>query len=301
MFRLKFVKIPLIVLAVLIGVLALAVGGVYATPNYRLRRTHNIEVRPISVPTDATAVARGKHIVTTRSCADCHGADFGGAKVVDDPAAGKLYGPNITRGQGGLAAGFDDLDYVRAIRHGLAKDGRALLMMPSAEYTTFSDEDLGAIIAYLKTLPAVDRERGPLQPGPAIRALMVAGQVQLAADEIDHAAYRPASVEASPTAEYGKYLAASCTGCHGPNLSGGKIPGTPPDWPSTANLTPHASSRLPGWNEEQFIATLRTLKRPDGSALHPLMPATIGQMTDTELKAIWAYLHTLPASETGAR
>ncbi|MGC4070973.1 MAG: cytochrome c [Nibricoccus sp.] len=301
MFRRKFVKIPLIVLACLIGVLALAVGGVYATTNYRLRRTHNVEVRPISVPSDATAIARGKHIVTTRSCADCHGADFGGAKVVDDPAAGKLYGPNITRGRGGLASDFNDLDYVRAIRHGLARDGRALLMMPSAEYTTFSDEDLGAIIAYLKTLPAVDRERGPLQPGPAIRALMVAGQVQLAAEEIDHNAHRPASVAASPTAEYGKYLAASCTGCHGPNLSGGRIPGAPPDWPSTANLTPHASSRLPGWNEEQFLATLRTHKRPDGSELHPLMPAAIGQMTDTELKAIWAYLRSLPEAETGAR
>jgi mono/diheme cytochrome c family protein len=301
MLRRKFVKIPLIVLAVLIGALALAAGGVYATTNYRLRRLHSIEVRPVAVPTDAATIARGKHIVTTRSCADCHGADFGGAKVVDDPAAGQLYGPNITRGQGGLPANYTDLDYVRAIRHGLAQDGRALIMMPSAEYTTLSDEDLGAIIAYLKTVPAVDRERGPLKPGPVIRALMVAGQVQLSAEEIDHAAHRPASVPPSPTAEYGKYLAAGCTGCHGPNLSGGKIPGAPPDWPSTANLTSHASSRLNAWTEDQFIATLRTLKRPDGSALHPLMPAAIGQMTDEELKAIWAYLRTLPATETGAR
>jgi mono/diheme cytochrome c family protein len=301
MLRRKFIKIPLVILGGLIGLLVLAAGAVYATTNYRLRRLHTVEVRPIVVPGDAAAIARGKHIVTTRSCADCHGADFGGAKVVDDPAAGKLYGPNITTGHGGLPANYSDLDYVRAIRHGLAQDGRALIMMPSAEYTTLSDEDLAAIIAYLKTLPAVDRERGPVQPGPAIRALMAAGQIQLSAEEIDHAAHRPASVTPSPTAEYGKYLAASCTGCHGPNLSGGKIPGTPPDWPATANLTPHASSRLPAWTEEQFLATLRTLQRPDGSAVHPLMPAAIGQMTDEELKAIWAYLRTLPATETGAR
>ena len=301
MFRRKFVKIPLVILAVLIGALALAAGGVYATTNYRLRRTHNVEVRPVSIPTDAAAIARGKHIVTTRSCADCHGADFGGAKVVDDPAAGQLFGPNITRGRGGLPANFSDLDYVRAIRHGLAQNGRAFILMPSLEYTTLSDEDLGAMIAYLKTIPAVDRERGPVQPGPVIRALMLAGQVQLSAEEIDHAAHRPASVAPSPTAEYGRYLAAACTGCHGPNLSGGKIPGAPPDWPATANLTPHASSRLPAWTEQQFITTLRTLQRPDGSKIHPLMPAAIGQMTDEELQAIWAYLRTLPAAETGTR
>ncbi len=301
MFRRKLVKIPLIVLACLIGSLALAAGAVYATTNYRLSRLHKIETRPVAIPADAAMIARGKHIVTTRSCADCHGADFGGAKVVDDPAAGKLYGPNITRGRGGLPASYSDQDYVRAIRHGLAQDGRALILMPSIEYSELSDEDLGAAIAYLKTLPAVDRERGPLAPGPVIRALMVAGQVQLAAEEIDHAAHRPVSVVESPTAGYGKYLAVGCTGCHGPNLSGGRIPGTPPDWPATSNLTPHASSRLNGWTEDQFIATLRTLKRPDGTALHPIMPAAIGQMTDTELKALWAYLRSLPAYETGVR
>jgi mono/diheme cytochrome c family protein len=301
MFRRKLVKIPLIVLACLIGFLALAAGAVYATTNYRLSRLHQVETRPVAIPTDAAAIALGKHIVTTRSCADCHGADFGGAKVVDDPAAGQLHGPNITRGRGGLPASYSDQDYVRAIRHGLAQDGRALILMPSLEYTTLSDEDLGAAIAYLKTLPAVDRERGPVKPGPAIRALMVAGQVQLSAEEIDHAAHRPASVTPSPTAEYGKYLAAGCTGCHGPNLSGGKIPGAPPDWPATANLTPHTSSRVTTWTEDQFIATLRTLKRPDGTMLHPIMPAAIGQMTDTELKALWAYLRTLPATETAAR
>lgn len=301
MFRRKLVKIPLFILGGLIALIALAAGAVYATTNYRLSRLHKIETRPITIPVDAAMIARGKHIVTTRSCNDCHGADFGGAKVVDDPAAGKLYGPNITRGRGGLPADYSDQDYVRAIRHGLAQDGRALILMPSIEYAELSDEDLGAAIAYLKTLPAVDRERGPLSPGPVIRALMVAGQVQLAAEEIDHNAHRPASVVESPTAGYGKYLAASCTGCHGPNLSGGRIPGTPPDWPATSNLTPHASSRLSGWTEDQFIATLRTLKRPDGTALHPIMPAAIGQMTDTELKAIWAYLRSLPAAETGAR
>ncbi len=301
MLRHKLVKIALLIIAVLVGLVALAAGAVYATTHHRLRRIHEVAVRSVPVAADAATIEHGRHLVVTRSCADCHGSDLGGAKVVDDPMAGRIHGPNITRGKGGLPTQYSDLDYVRAIRHGLAQDGRALMLMPSLEYTALSDEDLGAMIAYLKTIPAVDRERGPVQPGPVIRALMLAGQVHLSAEQIDHAAHRPARVEASPTVEYGKYLAVGCTGCHGPNLSGGKIPGAPPDWPATSNLTPHPTGRLANWNEGEFVATLRTLKRPDGTALHPLMPAAIGQMTDVELSALWQYLRTLPPTATGAR
>jgi len=299
MFRRKLVKIPLVILGSLIGLLALSAGAIYATTSYRLHRTHEVETRPVAVPTTAAAIARGKHIVTTRACAECHGADFGGAMVIDDPAVGRLFAPNITRGHGGLAADFNDLDYVRAIRHGLDRSGRGLILMPSEEYSTMSDEDLGSIIAYLKTLPAVDRDRGPISLGPVLRVLLVAGQVKLAADTIDHSAARPESVPAVVSAAYGRYLASSCTGCHGQNLSGGKIPGAPPDWPSTANLTPDDASRLNGWNEAQFIQTLRTHTRPDGSALHPRMPAAIGLMDDTELKSLWLYLRSLPPAPTG--
>lgn len=301
MLRHKLVKIPLILLVVFIGIVAFAAGAVYATTNYRLRRTHDVTVRGVTVSSDAATLERGRHLVVTRSCADCHGADLGGTKVVDDPMAGRIHGPNITRGKGGLPANYSNLDYVRAIRHGLAADGRALVLMPSVEYTTLSDEDLAAMIAYLKSVPAVDRERGPVSPGPVLRTLLLAGKFRLSAEDIDHAAHRPASVEPTATAEYGRYLAASCIGCHGPNLSGGKIPGAPPDWPATSNLTPHPSSRVTNWTEADFVSTLRTLKRPDGTSLHPLMPAAIGQMTDLELSALWQYLRTLPPTETGAR
>ncbi|HEY0966589.1 MAG TPA: cytochrome c [Opitutaceae bacterium] len=277
----------------LLTLVLVAVGGVYGASHRKLTRKHDVTVRPVAVASDAATIARGKHLVTTRGCADCHGADLGGFLVINDPMVGRLAGPNLTAGRGGLPMDYSDTDYVRAIRHGLARDGRALMLMPSLEYQALSDEDLGAMIAYLKTVPAVDRERGPVAPGPISRLLIVNGEMKLSAEHIDHTAVRPVSVAAGISADYGRYLAASCTGCHGENFAGGRIPGAPPDWPAAANLTPHAGNGISSWNEAAFIATLRTAKRPDGSAVSPVMPAAIGQMTDDELKALWAYLRTL--------
>jgi mono/diheme cytochrome c family protein len=130
---------------------------------------------------------------------------------------------------------------------------------------------------------------------------MMAGQFKLAVDEIDHTAVAPASVTPAITAEYGKYMASTCIGCHGPNMSGGKIPGAPPDWPAAANLTAHPSASLANWNEDQFITAIRTRQRPDGTTLSPVMPAAFAQMNDVELKAIWTYIRTLPPVPKGHR
>ncbi len=84
-------------------------------------------------------------------------------------------------------------------------------------------------------------------------------------------------------------------------FSGGPIPGVPPDWPTAANLTP--GGELANWSEKAFIDTLRNGFTPSGKQLDPqYMPwTTFGQMTDDELKAMWLYLQSLPAKETGKR
>jgi mono/diheme cytochrome c family protein len=123
----------------------------------------------------------------------------------------------------------------------------------------------------------------------------------LAAEEIDHAHLSPPVVQPGATVEYGRYLAVGCVGCHGSNYSGGKIEVGPPDWPPAANLTPHPSSRLSQWSEADFVQTLHTAHRPDGTELNPVMPRAFGQMSDDELKAIWRFLKTLPPTETGRR
>lgn len=297
----KFLKFLGYGLIALLVVVAVGLGVVYWQSGARLKQTFAVNVSAMPVPTDAAAVERGRHLAVTRGCMECHGADFGGAKVVDDPAMGRLYGPNLTRGSGGLAADYGAADYERAIRHGVTREGRGLFLMPSVDFARMSTRDMGDLIAYLQSRPAVDRVSVPLQIGPVARLLMVAGKIKLSAEEIDHAGVQPHEAVPGVTVDYGRYLVANCTGCHGANLSGGKIDIGPPDWPPAANLTPHASGRLAQWTEADFIKALREARRPDGTEISAVMPRAFGYLNDTEVKALWIYLQTIPAAATGVR
>lgn len=295
-----------ILLGILIGFLVVVAGlGLFARTRSQaaINKKYTVAVRPVTIPTTAEAIAHGRHLAETRGCNDCHGQDFGGDKVIEDGAMGRLYAPNLTSGKGGSTAGFADEDWVRAIRHGVGKDGRGLFVMPSVEYSHFSDEDLGAVIAYLKTVPPVDRERVATSYGPVSQILLtLSPEKMIAAAAIDHVNMAPpVSIAKAPTVEYGHYLAAGCMGCHGPNFTGGKIDIGPPDWPMAANLTPHPDGRLSKWSEQDFITTIRTAKRPDGSELSPVMPRAFGGMDDIELKALWAFFKSLPPAVQGSR
>ncbi|MEO5958048.1 MAG: cytochrome c [Opitutaceae bacterium] len=299
--KMRFLKFTGYLLVTIVALLAVGAVAVYFASNARMKKTFAVAVRPVAIPADAGAIARGKHLAETRGCNDCHGKDYAGGKVIDDGAMGTVHAPNLTRGRGGRIATFTDEDWVRAIRHGVGPDKGGLLIMPSEEYSHFSDPDLGAIVAYLKTVPAVDRERVPIALGPVARVLLASGKMKLPAEVIDHANLRPATVEKGVTVDYGRYVATACIGCHGPNLSGGKIAIGPPSWPPAANLTPHADGRLAKWSEADFLKTVRTAKRPDGTELNEVMPRVFGAMDDTELKAVWAFLKSLPPAATGAR
>jgi mono/diheme cytochrome c family protein len=91
-----------------------------------------------------------------------------------------------------------------------------------------------------------------------------------------------------------------CAGCHGERFGGGPIPGAPPSWKPAANLTP---TGLGHYSAEDFVRALRTAVRPDGSTIDPSMPvASITRhMDDLELRALYAYLRTLPPRPYGAR
>ncbi|MEO6875702.1 MAG: c-type cytochrome [Opitutaceae bacterium] len=297
----KFLKFLGYTVLALVAIVAALVLVVYLRSNSKLNRIHIVTVQSPLLPTDAGAIARGRHLAVTRGCMECHGKDLGGHKVVDDPAMGRLYAPNLTAGRGGLSAIFRDEDWVKAIRHGVAPDGRGLFLMPSTDYSHFTESDMGDLVVFLKSLKPVDRDNLPLSVGPVARALMVAGKIKLAADEIDHVNLRPTIVTPGITVEYGRYVAVGCTGCHGSNYSGGKIDIGPPNWPRAANLTPDSSGRLSKWSEDDFLRTVRTGKRPDGTELSPVMPRAFGLMNDTELKAVWLYLKTLPSVATGVR
>src|SRR5215207_1540403 len=115
--RLVFKIVIRFLLVVAAGVV-LAAGFVYWKSSQLLKRQFTFEVSAPRAAASEVSIERGHHLAKTRGCLECHGPDLGGAKVVDDPAMGKLYGPNITRGKGGLKATHTDEDFVRALRHG---------------------------------------------------------------------------------------------------------------------------------------------------------------------------------------
>jgi cytochrome c553 len=296
-------RAALVVGALLVLLVLVAAGG-YAVSQGKINMKYEIESESIPIPTDSISIARGRHLVRAIvKCADCHTADLGGEIVIDNGPMGRVISRNLTRGKGGIGAIMKDEDWVRAIRHGVGRDGRALVIMPSSVYQNLSVGDIGQIIAYLKSVPPVDRELGAISYGPVMRGLTAANQVSFFdATSVDHAKHAPALAPAEgPTAEYGDYLVhtAGCAGCHGPTLAGGKIEVGDPAWPPAANLTP---TGLQAYDEAAFFTALRTGVRPGGSQINPAMPwKWAKEMTDDEIRAVWAYLKTVPPREFGAR
>jgi mono/diheme cytochrome c family protein len=296
----RFLRLALRAVASIAAVVAILALTVFLLSNRVLHARYNGIGTPVTVAPTADLVATGRHLAEIRGCVACHGADAGGAVVMDNRAMGTIYGPNLTRGEGGVGAALSDADWERAIRHGVNPYGRGILIMPSRDYAMLSDADTAAIIAYMKSVPPVNRTVPPLSVGPVLRGLLAFGKAKLSASVIDHSRTTPlASVAADGTAKYGRYLATICTGCHNPNLSGGKIVDGSPNWPPASNLTKGPGSAVAGWTGDDFIRTIRTRKAPDGHALDPVMPTVFAQMSDMELKAVWAYIQTREPRATG--
>lgn len=291
---------------VTLAVLALGAFAAAAVYGETERRRHRRVPQPpratLVVRHDSATLAHGRHLMqSSLACGGCHGDDLGGRVVVDEPMVMRLVAPNLTTGRGGVLARYDDAALDAAIRHGVDPDGRVLVIMPSHEFAGVADDDLAALIAWLRAQPPVDREPGRLALGPVARVLGLAGKLHLFPyDIIDHDAVPPARAPRGESVERGRYIAAGCTGCHGRDLRGGPIAGAPPGWPPASDLT--ARGAVGRWSESEFLHTLRTGRRPDGSSLRAPMPwREVGRMTDEELRSLRRYLQSLDRDPSGAR
>lgn len=287
-------------LGAVVGLLVLALVAVYAVTSMRMSKRYDVAALPLPVSSDSTAVARGRHLaVAIGKCVVCHGEDLGGVLLDESFVFGRLVASNLTSGKGGVAALYDDAQLARAIRHGLRHDGTPLRVMPSEAFQYLSDVDAGALVAYIRSLPPVDRELPSIRIGPMARIISLMTTFPLVpARVVDHARVPPASMPEEPTPAYGKYLAdvGGCTGCHGPGLSGGNLgPGRP-----ASNLTP---AGIGTWTETDFVRALREGKRPVGADIDSLsMPwPQAGKMTDSEIHAVWLFLRSVPAKAFGGR
>ena len=227
-------------------------------------------------------------------CGDCHSSNHtavldGGAENSVPDFLATIYAPNLT--PGGPLKNWSDGEIVRAIREGVGRDGKPLAVMPSEAFHNMSDTDVAALVAYLRSQPAVNRETPATGLAPLGMLLMGAGQVSTSAQP-------PISgpivgVPAGVTMEYGKYMTdiLGCRDCHGADLAGGTPGGNGP--PPGPNLT----VLVPKWSEADFIKTIRTGTDPTGHQLDPEgMPwkSFDKALTDDELRALYMYLHSLP-------
>jgi cytochrome c553 len=247
------------------------------------------------------AVERGRHLIESRfACIECHGSDLGGGVMIDDSAIGRVLGPNLTAGQGGVVGEYSVADWERKVRHGVNPNGHSGLM-PSQDFVGMSDQELSDIVTLIASVPPVDRPSVPVSLGPVGTVLVALGQLPLPAeqfaDRTEHARVPPA---AEPTATFGAHLATVCTGCHRADFSGGPIVGGDPSWGPAPNLTPGAGV-LDAYDLASFDAVMRTGVRPNGtSVLAPMdvMPKYGAKMTDVEIAALFAYLQSRPPVPT---
>ncbi|HTD91423.1 MAG TPA: cytochrome c [Burkholderiales bacterium] len=294
----KFIGMAVVVIVLLAAVIAVA------SHILSERKAHRkIDVKIAALTSENTSIEQGKYLFETRGCMECHGAGGKGREMINDPSGLYVKTPNITAGTHGKVKNYRDVDWVRSIRHGIKPNGEPLLIMPSEDYNRLTDTDTVSLIAYLRSLPPIDGEPGVVRFPLIVKALYAFGAIKDAAEKIDHAQPAPAPVAVAATAGHGAYIANMCIGCHGPGLSGGKIPGGPPDWPPAANLTPGSGSAMPTYDTgEKFIVMMRTAKRPDGSKVSKVMPFdSLKMLTDVDLQALHAYLKILQPRIAGNR
>ncbi len=259
---------------------------------------------PLALRSDAAAVERGRYLYLSRGCTECHGTNGAGRVFVDDARMGlRLGGPNITPGTGSVVANYGPEDWERTLRHGIKPNGRAAMIMPAEDYNRLTDDDLAALVAYVRQLPPARGGKAVLELPPLLMAMYGYNLVQDSAEKIDHSLKPSPPVAEGRSVEHGRYVGQMCLGCHGARLSGGKIPGAPPDWPAAANLTPGEGGVMARYADAQaFKAMLRSGERPDGAAVSPVMPfAALREISDLDAEALYLYLKSLPPLAAGGR
>jgi mono/diheme cytochrome c family protein len=275
----------------------------------KLNKHYDNPVANIQVVGTPEQIARGEKLAN--ACASCHspgnqpplsGVNFG-AKFGFPPMMGVLYAPNLT--PSGDIQDWSDGEIIRAIREGIHKNGRSLLIMPAGDFRNMSDEDVQAVVAYLRSQPPTG---GPT-PGTQFNVL---GAIFTNLSDFRTAQQPVGQVVAPPagTPVYGKYMVdvIGCRSCHGPELQGRVDTGQlgPPAGPNLTRIVPQ-------WTEEQFMAFFNSGTLPGGGKVpiitlssgysEPRMnwPMVRAVATDDELKAMYAYLHSLPPVEGPAQ
>jgi mono/diheme cytochrome c family protein len=282
--------IGVVLSGVLTAISTLALGAVlvgFYRINFPPRQPAVAGLKVAGTPDQVARGARFGHL-----CAGCHssnstppltGQDF----FAGGPPFGTLYAPNLT--PVGEIKDWSDGEIIRAIREGVHRSGRALIVMPSNVLRNLSDADVQAIVAYLRSQPPTGTISPPTRLNALAALILGAGIVGTTAQTpITQPIVAPAE---GTSAEYGKYLVSVmfCHECHGEDLAGRKPGGMGP--PAGPNLTLF----VPRWSPEEFQRTLRSGVDPYNHTLTEEMPwkQISAFATDQDIDAMYAYLHGL--------
>lgn len=256
----------------------------YLLSERTLRRRLDLPLPSVMVPSDSAALARGAHLVTVLGCPSCHGSDLGGKVFFDEPGVARLVAPNLTRGPGGRGAEYSDMELARAIREGVRRTGQQLFVMPTAEFHSLTDADLGAVVAAVRRFPPKASTYPPSRIKWLGRVGIATGKYPVSRDYLPEAAPRPATTPSGVTLEHGRYLAhAICTECH---VATGEVEQVAP------GEAPHMNV-LAAYDVDGLKRATREGVAMDGRTLRPAMnPARQGALTDEELAALQVYFRS---------
>jgi len=254
----------------------------------------------------AEQLARGKALVDAGGCAGCHTTDaakpFAGGKRIDTPF-GAIYSRNLTQDRETGLGGWSDDDFYRALRFGVAPDGsRYYPAFPYPNFSKLTRQDIAAIRAHLATLTPV--ENSPPPPDlrwPLNYRVLMRGWNWLF--------FRPGVLmpDQQKSAEWnrGRYLVEGpghCGACHTPKnvfgadkrgqaLAGGLVQGK-----SAPRLD--GAGGLKSWSVDdiaQYLQSGRNGRSHTGELLSEVAVNSTSGMSDTDVRAIAAYLKDLPA------
>lgn len=225
---------------------------------------------------DTGAVTRGKRLATIYGCHDCHGPALEGRLFHDEPGVVRVSGPNLSQ----LAQHQSDADLARAIRTGVAADGRALWIMPSDSFAHLSNAETADLIAYVRSVPAKAATKTALQVGPVGRIGVLLGKFRSAPATLERE-HGLAPVDLGPQYAEGRSLARACMECHGRDLKGAAGLGAP-------DLTIAGA-----YDPEDFEHLLRTGLAAGNRKLglmSKIAPVRFNALSHEEIGALHAYL-----------
>lgn len=262
-------------LVALAGLVLLVLVVVYAGSEWVIRKGHTVPLAEVAIPKDAASIAEGARVARIANCRDCHGGNGEGKVLFEDPMLGRIAPPPLAK----VAATMTDAELVRAIRHGVKKDGSSLFIMPTYALGHLSDQDVGRVVAWIRTLePGPKDSQATMSYGPIGRALILAGKLPAMANSAR------LSQPARP-ADMGRYVSdIACLACHKLHKEGTMEDGT--------TKVPALAPIVAAYDPARLKKLLRTGvgTKPDHGLMSVVARESFFVLTDPEIDAIQAYL-----------